>query len=179
MVLVVPADLNLGYALKASKATDFIAIVLLAAYVLIVFLYLAASALRHQRFLCWNTIEDLLLLAKNSTPTEDYNNEIKDLMTSSATTDSNSRVDISQSETTKEMIEGEHPHPLTNTSAGIQCLATMSLNMKIKADPEPGNDRQESNADENFVQATRRVQMVFTEQEATRLEPVRPGVAYG
>ena len=178
-MLVIAADFQLGYALKASKATDFISIVLLATYVLIVFLYLATSALRHQRFLCWDTIEDLILLAKDSRPTENYNDEIKDLTTSSVTTDSNSRIDISGFETTKEMIEGEHPHPLTNTSAGIKCLATMGLSMKIKADPGPADDRQESNADENNVQATRRVHMVFTEEEAKRLESVRPGVAYG
>ena len=179
ITLVVAADLRLGYALKATKATDFISITLLAIYVLIVALYLAASALRRQRFWCWNTIEDLILLAKNSTPTEDYYHEIKDRTATSATTGSNQKNHISQTETTKEIIEREHPHPLTNTSAGIKCLSTMGLSMKIKADPPPTDDHQESNPDETSVQATRRVQMVFTEEDATRLEPVRPGVAYG
>ena len=178
MILVAAADLRSGYALKASKATDFISITLLAIYLLIVALYLASSALRHQRFSCWNTSEDLLLLAKNSTPTEDYNQETKERTTTSANTSSNQNIHESQSETSEEIIVREHPHPLINTSAGIQCLSTMGLRMKIKADPGSADDRQESNPDENSAQATRRVQMIFTEAEATRLEPVRPGVAY-
>ncbi|KAL8799854.1 MAG: hypothetical protein Q9182_005603 [Xanthomendoza sp. 2 TL-2023] len=165
-----------GYANKASKATDFIAIALLTIYVLIVIIYIASTCRDHRTFMCWDTVEELILLAKNSSPNNDRSGH-------------NARADSASNETPIHVIKDrersalqEHRlNPLANTSSGIASLATMNLNMRIRVNhpPSVGSDAiDRSKKQGRSVLPTGDVQMIFTDEEAANMQPVRPGVRY-
>ena len=55
-----------GYAYQASSATDYLSIFVLALYVTIVLFHNAGNMISCHSFTCWDSVEDMLLLAKNS-----------------------------------------------------------------------------------------------------------------
>ncbi|KAI4193697.1 MAG: hypothetical protein LQ350_008193, partial [Teloschistes chrysophthalmus] len=158
-----------GYAWQASKPTDYISIAALAIYIVIVVIYIVATIIGRQSFSSWASIEELLLLAKNSTPSS-Y--EVRQGIEEGTKSE--------QSSTSTESYCGHgdpHPHASekpepttirrqrrpTYTSSGIQSLSTMGLSMKIRADARPAQEQ---------------LQLVFTHHEPSTLGPVRPNKAY-
>ncbi|KAL8686910.1 MAG: hypothetical protein Q9224_005305 [Gallowayella concinna] len=173
------------YAYKASKATDFIAIALLAIYVLIVTVYIATTARDHLTFMCWDTIEELILLARNSSP-NNFRSSHNDAGANSAPNDSSSTEALMhhlQKDEGTGVLQEHQQDPLANTSSGIACLATMNLCMRIRVNHLPsvvGQDAiEKSKKDRRSLPPTGKIQMIFTDEEATRMQPVRPGNMYG
>ncbi|KAI4234829.1 MAG: hypothetical protein L6R40_006618 [Gallowayella cf. fulva] len=122
----VPCLRTIGYAYKASKATDFIAMTFLAIYVLIVIDYLAVTHRDHRSFMCWDTIEELLLLAKNSSPNGNRSSHNPGAGSASIDPSSNEALIHSQKDGDKSVLQEKPQDPLANTSSGIDSLATMN-----------------------------------------------------
>ena len=140
-------------------------------------IYLAASARHHRNVLSWNIIEDLLLLAKSSALSVNYNPAIDRRAIDSGPDPHQGS--INQEESTEEKVKEKYSHPLTLTSSGVLCLTTMGLRLSIIADSQSKANPEKPEGRERHAQATKEVQMVFTEQEAKELELVHPVVAYG
>lgn len=152
-----------GYAYQASKATDYISIAVLAIYVVVVILHVAATGVDRRSFSSWASIEELLLLAKNSMPSNNTDRlnakaNISPLESGSSLADHDS-----QASEREYPCRIDPPDGLANTSSGIRSLSTMRLRMRIRADT---GQREE------------RLQMVFTDEEAAPLKPVRLRKAY-
>ena len=152
-----------GYAYKASKATDFVSIAFLAIYVIIVIIYIVATIFCRQSFWSWTTIEELLLLAKNPTSSQERDRPNAKEGTTSTESDSSLGNSCSRAGERRNPLQTCRLDSLAHTSSGIRSLSTMGLSMKIKVDTRQGEED---------------LQLVFTDHEVTTLEPVRPDNPY-
>ena len=164
-----------GYGYQASTATDYLSISVLALYVVIVLIYITSSTISRRSFACWDTVEEMLLLAKNSQPSFNHPTGSID---SSATSSKSSR----QWENEK-ATSATKPSALANTSSGIRNFSTMELRLRIKAIPSldrgaAGDDSSLAMEDDRIT-GTEEVQLIVEDDELPSMESVEPGRAYG
>ena len=156
-----------GYTYKATKVTDFVAIFMFAIYIVIVVIHIVATSFGGQSFSSWSSIEELVLLAKNSTPSHDTDLPDAKEGTTPAVSSDSSGVEDTRSQGLKrreDPARSDQLNPLlAHTSSGIRSLRTMRLRMKIKTDTR---SREET------------LQMVFTDGEADPFKPVSPDKPY-
>ncbi|KAL9588154.1 MAG: hypothetical protein Q9203_003026 [Teloschistes exilis] len=158
-----------GYAWQACRPTDDISIAVLAIYIAIVVIYIVVTIFGRQSFSSWASIEELLLLAKNSTSNshgdrpDAEKGTISEESTASTGSHSSPGSPRSQVSERQDPIAIRQQHRPAYTSSGIQSLSTMSLSMKIRTDARPEQEE---------------LQLVFTDDEASKLGPVRPNQAY-
>ncbi|KAL8950884.1 MAG: hypothetical protein Q9222_003101 [Ikaeria aurantiellina] len=110
--------------------------------------------------------------AKSSTPHPDYVNSTTDRSpASNGSSPSGTRNLRNKVRACEKSTDERGVHPGMRTGSGIRSFAMMGLNMRIRAistpNPGSGDSRQQSQA-----------QMLFTDQEASKLQPIVPGVAY-
>ena len=171
-----------GYAYQASSATDYLSISVLALYVAIVLFHIASSMVSHRSFACWDTVEEMLLLAKNSQPS--FIDRFATREGSASCGESARQSDeSSKSQDAEKATPATQISPLANTSSGIRTFSTMELKLRIKA--MPSLDRTAAGDDSSLatqydkVTATEEVQLVVEDDELPSLESVAPGRAYG
>ena len=177
-----------GYAYQASRATDYMSISVLALYVAIVLFHITCIVISRRSFACWDTVEEMLLLAKNSQPSFNY-------PTDSINQSTPSRGTAFPGESARQSIENSEPRsaekptsvtkisPLANTSAGIRTFSTMELRLRIKATPPlyhtAAGDHSSLPREDDTITATEEVQLIVEDDELPSMKSVAPGQAYG
>ena len=162
----------------ASGPTDYISIAILSLYVIVVLVHVFSSMWHKRSFSCWDTIEELLLLAKASEPSPPP--------ATKKTIAPNSPISQSSEETLRQADAGDTTtqpiEALANTSSGIQCLSTYGLRAYIRAVPNrfravaAGSS---SPSIKTLAASHEEVQLVIGEAEAQSLDSVQPNRAYG
>lgn len=142
----------------------------------------------HRTFLCWDSIEELILLAKASEPVFDTNKSTgSQINTSSASSvsesDQISCVDWQRETESKGGNNSNNNFAVANTSSGIYSLSTMSLRLRIKSVPkEPikSSETTLTKAEESGLgNAREELQLLLGDYEGQGLDTIRAGVAYG
>ena len=177
-----------GYAYQASSATDYLSISVLALYVAIVLCHIVSSVISRRSFACWDTAEEMLLLAKNSQPSF---NHPTDSINRSATSRGTAFPEDSAHQSTRKSksrgIEKVTPatkiSPLANTSSGIRSFSTMKLRLRIKAMPAlhrtAASDQSSLAKEDDKIATTEEVQLIVEDDELPSMESVVPERAYG
>ena len=174
-----------GYTYQASKATDYLSISVLALYVAIVLFHVVSSIISRRSFTCWDTIEEMVLLAKNSQPSffKHPTDSIDRSVPSEGTTFSAGFAHPSNQNgeprlTKEESTPATKIDPLANTSSGICTFSTMELRLRIKAMPSAG-DHSHLASEGDKITTTEEVQLVVGDDMPLSMEIVVPGQAYG
>ena len=171
-----------GYTYQASRATDYLSISVLALYVAIVLFHIASSLISHRSFACWDTAEELLLLAKNSQPSFI---DCPDTSRGTAIPGEFARQSSENSNpgATEKGISATNISPLANTSSGIRSFSTMELRLRIKAMPPlnhtAASDQSSPAKKDDKITETEEVQLIVEDDELLSMEKVAPGRAYG
>ena len=174
-----------GYAYQASKATDYLSISVLILYVTVVLFHVVSSLISRRSFTCWDTIEEMVLLAKNSQPSFNHpiNKSIGRSVTSGRTTFQGGFAHQSNQNgkpraTEEGVTRATKIDPLANTSSGICSFSTMELRLRIKAMPSAGDHSHLAKEDDHII-TTEEVQLIVGDDELPSMESVVPGQAYG
>ncbi|KAL9611669.1 MAG: hypothetical protein Q9167_003698 [Letrouitia subvulpina] len=180
-----------GYAYQASRATDYLSISVLALYVTIVLFHITSSLISRRSFACWDTAEEMLLLAKNSQPTFNHpTGSIDHPGTSRGTTSTalagefaRQSSENSKPWSTEKVTLATKISPLTNTSCGIRSFSTMELRLRIKAMPSlyhtAASDHSSLAKKDDKITETEEAQLIVEDDELPSMESVAPGRAYG
>ncbi|KAL8831134.1 MAG: hypothetical protein Q9191_001028 [Dirinaria sp. TL-2023a] len=177
-----------GYAYQASSATDYLSISVLGLYVVIVLSHIVSSTISRRSFACWDTFEEMLLLAKNSQPSFncqtgfiDQNATSRDSAFQSASACRSSG--NSKQRNTEKATPATEVSPLANTSSGIQSFSTMKLRLRIRAMPTlshtAASDHSSLAKEHDKIIATEEVQLIVEDDEPSSMENLIPGRAYG
>ena len=177
-----------GYAYQASSTTDFLSIFVLALYVAIVLCHVVSSVISRRSFAGWDTLEEMLLLAKNSQPSFNHpTDSIDRSATSSGTafpvesTSQSSR--NSRPRDTEKVTPATKTSPLANTSSGIHSFSTMELRLRIKAMPSllrtSASDHSSLAKENDKIVTTEEVQLIVEDDELPSMESVVAERAYG
>ena len=159
-----------GYTYQASKATDYLSISVLALYVAVVVFHVVSSIISRRSFTCWDTMEEMVLLAKSSQPS--FFKHPTGSIDRSVNQNGEPRA------TEKEITRTTKIDPLANTSSGIRTFSTMELRLRIKAMPSAG-DHPYLASEGDKITTTEEVQLVVGDDEPLSMESVVPGKAYG
>ena len=174
-----------GYTYQASKATDYLSISVLTLYAAVVLFHVVSSLISRRSFTCWDTIEEMVLLAKNSQPSFVHPNSTNHRSVSSGATTPSGRSAQPSNQNDKpqaaEEIEKAIPattiDPLANTSSGICTFSTMELRLRIKA--LPSIDHSHLAKEDDKIITTEEVQLVVGDDELPSMQSLVPGQAYG
>ena len=190
---------QLGYAYKAARPTDFLSIAILLLYILIVVTHIFCLLVTRRSTTCWNTIEELFLLAKSSAPSyarspytlideqeHQADRPVNNVPRSPSGSPQSSNSTISQQ--SGEASYSIPPTALDNTSAGIQSFKTMGLRTRIRAlcqqrSPSKGMgiDEVELGTLGRNIEGGEEIQLLIEGDDACNDDFTRPreGVEYG
>ena len=177
-----------GYAYQASSATDYISISVLALYVAVVLCHIVSSITARRSFACWDTAEEILLLAKNSQPSfndkfDSINRSATSMGTAPPVISTRQSNRNSKSRDTEMKTPASKISPLANTSSGIRSFSTMKLRLRIKAMPSlhrtAASDQSSLAKEDDKITTTEEVQLIVEDDELPSMESVVPERAYG
>ncbi|KAL6714558.1 hypothetical protein ACLMJK_007983 [Lecanora helva] len=182
-----------GYAYKASSVTDCLSLSVLTLYVVIILLYIASRIESGHGFSCWDTIEEMVLLAKNSQPTfssahgsMNYATASKLTVPSEAPTFGSSTRQGIGNRKIQDVEKNGHASkvtPLANTSSGIRSLSTMQLRLRIKAmlshSRLASNDHSAPTKSNDQIITTEDVQLIVGDDEPPYMKAITPESVYG
>ena len=177
-----------GYVYQASGATDCLSISVHALYVAIVVFHNASSMISRRSFAGWDTVEEMLLLAKNSQPSFNHPTGSIDRPATSRGTalpieSAHQSSENSKPRGTEKVTPATKISPLANTSSGIRSFSTMELSLRIKAMPSlyhtAASDHFSLAEKDDKIRETEDVQLIVEDDELPSMESVVSGRAYG
>ena len=177
-----------GYAYQASSATDYLSMSALALYVAVVLFHIVSSVITRRSFACWDTAEEMLLLAKDSQPhfkqpTRSIDPPSTDSNIASLGESTQQSKEKSEPQDLEKATSGQNISPLANTSSGIHSFSTMELRLRIKALPSlhrtAGSEHSSLPAKDDRIIATEELQLTVEDDEVPSMESVTPGRPYG
>ena len=174
-----------GYGYQASSATDYLSISVLALYVAMVLFHIVSSMISCRSFACWDTVEEMLLLTKNSQPSFSHpSGSIERSATNRGAEESAPQSNgNSKPRDTEKATTATKSSPLANTSSGIRNFSTMELRLRIRAMPQlsrhAARDHPSLAKEDDEIMATEELQLIVEDDEPSSMEDVAPGRAYG